>query len=354
MLNVTFMTINQFVIPALPRHDTHQTARSSMPKYSTCFFFRGGLSSTVTDISKEIALVTQLLNLVSARVERKASSRLQSDSPEPGCGWWWLMELFPSFKVSHSFWLGIALVPFDTQLAQRRCSTFFVCHSHFHTNIRNAPPPEQRPPGLHLLTFFKINFLFDLFGVWWSSPAVKNELFDKVGNMTSSLKSSSYILIYFKILSKWEMLCVLTTVLPLITVRVCVCVCGSLCFRGSCLALSLPLLQNWGVGGNTLIATPYRAAEMYIRHTHAHAGSLEYEFYIHVSRVSFSGVFTVRLGFLWAPRCSSSGLLDAQTKQKGKPGSEPHGLRDRPRTVMFILTKHYLWSGTTTSECTGV
>lgn len=224
MLNVTFMTINQFVIPALPRHDTHQTARSSMPKYSTCFFFRGGLSSTVTDISKEIALVTQLLNLVSARVERKASSRLQSDSPEPGCGWWWLMELFPSFKVSHSFWLGIALVPFDTQLAQRRCSTFFVCHSHFHTNIRNAPPPEQRPPGLHLLTFFKINFLFDLFGVWWSSPAVKNELFDKVGNMTSSLKSSSYILIYFKILSKWEMLCVLTTVLPLITVRVCVCV----------------------------------------------------------------------------------------------------------------------------------
>ena len=142
-------------------------------------------------------------------------------------------------------------------------------------------------------------------------------------------------------------------------VRVCVCVCvcvsGSLCFRGSFLALSLQLLRNWGVGGNTLIATPYGAAEMYIRHTHAQAGSIyEYSFYIHVSHVSFSGVFTVRLGFLWAPRCSCSGLLDAQTKQKGKPDSEPHGLRDRLRTMMFILTKHYFWSGTTTSKCEGV
>lgn len=42
----------------------------------------------------------------------------------------------------------------------------------------------------------------------------------------------------------------------------------ALCFRDSCLALRPLLLWNWRVGGNTLIATLCRVAEMYLTSTH--------------------------------------------------------------------------------------
>lgn len=90
-----------------------------------------------------------------------------------------------------------------------------------------------------------------------------------------------------------------------------------LCFRDSCLALRPLLLWNWWVGGNTLIATLCRVAEMYLTSTHFYTHAHIFIEILHTGAPTphnpkcFLLFSAVCLGYLWDLCSNGSCLLDA-------------------------------------------
>lgn len=90
-----------------------------------------------------------------------------------------------------------------------------------------------------------------------------------------------------------------------------------LCFRDSCLALRPLLLWNWRVGGNTLIATLCRVAEMYLTSTHFYTHAHIFIEILHTGAPTphnpkcFLLFSAVCLGYLWDLCSNGSCLLDA-------------------------------------------